>query len=347
MGLRSPFVRLRAHLLATGLLAVAAVAAMPASAQEETFFKGKDVSIGIGFGPGGGYDTYGRMFARHFGRFLPGNPNVVAKNEPGAGGIRLASTIYNIAKKDGTELALFAASTALEPLFGNKDAKYETTKFTWIGNMDSDVSSCGVWKHAGIKSWQDMKTKETTFGSTGPAAITSIHPRVVGALLGLKTKVIHGYSGTRDVNLAMQKGEVDGTCGLYMSSIRSQYQKDVDAGDLTVVITLGKQRPKEFPNVPSIFELVKGDDLKLADLIFGSDAIGRPVSAPPGLAPQRTATLRNAFNAMMKDQAFVAEANKIGLSIEPMTGEQVQTLFEEFVATPKPVVEKAIQAMGR
>jgi tripartite-type tricarboxylate transporter receptor subunit TctC len=343
MGLRS---RLVAFTIPVALIAIAA--AVPVAAQEDTFFKGKEISLGIGFGPGGGYDTFGRMFARHFGRFVPGNPTVVAKNEPGAGGIRLASTIYNVSKKDGTEIALFAASTALEPLFGNKDAKYETTKFTWIGNMDSDVSSCGLWKHSGIKTWEDMKTKETTFGSTGPAAITSIHPRVIGALLGLKTKVIHGYSGTRDVNLAMQKGEVDGTCGLYMSSIRSQYQKDVDDGNLTIVITLGAKRPKEFPNVPSIFELVKSDsDKQLAELIFGSDAIGRPISAPPGLASARTATLRNAFNAMVKDATFVAEANKIGLSIEPMTGEKVQELFAEFANTPTPVVEKAMAAMGR
>ncbi|MGE5540600.1 MAG: Bug family tripartite tricarboxylate transporter substrate binding protein [Gemmatimonas sp.] len=340
--------RLRPILGPLAAAAAAVLLAAPAFAQEDTFFKGKEISISIGFGPGGGYDTYGRMFARYFGRFVPGNPTVVAKNAPGAGGVRLANQIYNVAPKDGTEIALFAASTALEPLFGNKDAKFDTTKFTWIGNMDSDVSSCGVWKHSGIKTWEDMKTKETTFGSTGPAAITSIHPRVVGALLGLKTKVIHGYSGTRDVNLAMQKGEVDGTCGLYMSSIASQYQKDVDAGNLTIVITLGKQRPKPFPNVPSIFELVKNDgDRQLAELIFGSDAIGRPISAPPGLTPQRTATLRNAFNAMVKDATFVAEANKIGLSIEPMTGDEVQKLFADYVNTPKPVVEKAMQAMGR
>jgi tripartite-type tricarboxylate transporter receptor subunit TctC len=341
--------RSRISIAVVGALAAAVLAVQPASAQQGAdLFRGKEISLSIGFGPGGGYDTYGRMFARYFGKFVPGNPSVVPKNAPGAGGLRLANQIYNVSPKDGTELALFAASTALEPLFGNKDAKFDTTKFTWIGNLDSDVSSCGVWKHSGIKTWEDMKTKETTFGSTGPAAITSIHPRVIGALLGLKTKVIHGYSGTRDVNLAMQKGEVDGTCGLYMSSIHSQYQKDVDNGNLIIVITLGKHKPKEFANVPSIFDLVKkDDDKKIADLIFGSDAIGRPVSAPPGVSPERTKVLREAFNAMVKDKAFVAEANKIGLSIEPMTGEHVQKLFESYYATPKPVVAKAMAAMGR
>jgi tripartite-type tricarboxylate transporter receptor subunit TctC len=335
--------------IAGAVAAAVALGSLPAAAQQDAnLFRGKEISISIGFGPGGGYDTYGRMFARYYGKFVPGNPNVVPKNAPGAGGLRLANQIYNVSPKDGSELGLFAASTALEPLFGNKDAKFETTKFTWIGNLDSDVSSCGTWKQSGIKTWQDLKTRETTFGATGPAAITSIHPRVIGALLGLKTKVILGYHGTRDVNLAMQKGEVDGTCGLYMSSIHSQYQHDVDDGDLTIWLTLGKQRTKDFPNVPSIFELLKNpDDIKLADLIFGSDAIGRPIAAPPGLSPERTKVMRDAFNAMVKDKTFVAEANKIGLSIEPMTGEEVQKLFETFYATPKPVVARAMTAMGR
>jgi len=324
------------------------LATAPAAAQEDTYFKGKEISISIGFGAGGGYDTYGRLMARHFGRFVPGNPTVIAKNEPGAGGMKLASTIYNVARKDGTELGLFAATSALEPLFGTEEAKYETTKFTWIGNLDSDVSSCGVWKHTGIKNWEDLKTKETTFGATGPAAITSIHPLVLGSLFGLKTKVILGYQGTRDVNLAMQRGEVDGTCGMYMSSIRSQYQADVDSGALTILMTFGTERTKDFPNVPSVFELIKNDDdRKLADLIWGSDRIGRPIAAPPGLAPERAATLRKAFDAMVKDPEFLAEANKIGLSIEPMSGELVQKRFAEFYNTPKPVIQRAMKAMGR
>ena len=330
--------------------AAALLIAGQASAQssEDTFFKGKEISLGIGFGAGGGYDTYARLMARHYGRFIPGNPVVVPKNEPGAGGMKLASTIYNVARKDGTELALFAATTALEPLFGTEEAKYETTKFTWIGNLDSDVSSCGVWKHTGIKTWEDVKSKETTFGATGPAAITSIHPLVMGSLFGMKTKVILGYQGTRDVNLAMQRGEVDGTCGMYMSSIRSQYKDDVASGALTILMTFGTERTKDFPNVPSVFELIKNDDdRKLADLIFGSDQIGRPISAPPGLAPARAATLRKAFDTMVKDPEFLAEATKIGLSMQAMTGEDVQKRFAEFYNTPKPVIDRAMKAMGK
>lgn len=334
---------------AAGLIALLALAA-PAQAQdkEADFFKGKDVTVSVGVGPGGGYDTYARLFARHLGKHIPGTPNVVVKNEPGAGSLRLAVRLFNAARKDGTELALIPSSVALEPLFGNSDAQFETGKFIWIGNLDSDVSSCGVWKHANVKSWEDLKSREIVFGATGPSAITSIHPNVMAALVGIKIKVIAGYAGTRDINVAMQRGEVDASCGMYMSTIRSQYKANVESGELSILMTFGKQRTADFPNVPSLFELVKpGEDRQLADLIFGADAIGRPITAPPGLSPERTLTLRKAFDATVADPDYLAEAAKIGLSINSMNGAELQKTFATFYETPKPVVEKAKKAMGR
>jgi tripartite-type tricarboxylate transporter receptor subunit TctC len=317
-----------------------------AASAQEAAFSDREIALNIGFGPGGGYDTYARLLARHWPRHIPGAPKMVPKNQPGAGGVKLASTMYNVARNDGTELALFATSAALEPLFGNADAKYDAKAFTWIGNIDSDVSSCGTWRHAGIKTWTDAKTRETIFGASGPAAITSIHPRIVGQLLGLRIKVIHGYQGTRDVNLAMQKGEVDGTCGMYMSSIRSQFQSDIDAGDLTIWITLGKARTKEFPDVPSVFELItKDEDRQLAELIFGQETLGRLISAPPGMAPERVAILRRSFDATMADPDFLAEAGKLSLSVQPMTGEEVARRIAGFFDTPRDVVQRAIAVM--
>lgn len=339
------FLRTAAFGIAASVLAVSSGAV---AQSEADFFKGKDVTVSVGVGPGGGYDTYARIFARHLGKHVPGNPNVVVKNEPGAGSLRLAVRLYNAARKDGTELALIPSSVALEPLFGNADAQFETGKFLWIGNLDSDVSSCGVWKHANVKSWEDLKTREIVFGATGPSAITSIHPNVMAALLGLKIKVIPGYAGTRDINIAMQRAEADATCGMYMSTIRSQYKANVDAGELSILMTFGKQRTPDFPNVPSLFELVKpGEDRQLAELIFGADAIGRPITAPPGLSPARLATLRKAFDDTVKDPDYIAEAAKIGLSIVSMPGAELQKQFAAFYETPKPVVEKAKKAMGR
>jgi tripartite-type tricarboxylate transporter receptor subunit TctC len=330
---------------ALGVLAI--LVAGTAQAQDVTF-KGQDVTVSVGVGPGGGYDTYARHFARHLGKHLPGNPNVIVKNEPGAGSLKLAVRMFNAARKDGTELALIPSSVALEPLFGNSDAAFDTNKMIWIGNLDSDVSSCGVWKHANVKSWEDLKTREIIFGATGPSAITSIHPNVMASLVGLKIKVISGYAGTRDINVAMQRGEVDATCGMYMSTIRSQYQQNVDQGELSILMTFGKERTKDFPNVASLFELVKpGEDRQLAELIFGADAIGRPIAAPPGLKPELVTVLRKAFDATIADPDYLAEAKKIGLSVVSMNGADLQKKFAEFYETPKAVVTKAQAVMGR
>jgi tripartite-type tricarboxylate transporter receptor subunit TctC len=316
--------------------------AVPAQPMAD-LYRGKEISLLIGAGPGGGADAYARLLARHLGRFIPGNPSVVAKNLPGAGGLRLANQIYNISPKDGTEIGTFQSTIALDPLYGSKDAKFETTKFTWIGNMDSDATGCTTWKHTGIRTWEDLRSRaETTFGASGPASGASIYAKVTAAILGAKIRVIHGYQGTRTSNLAMQRGELDGTCGLYMSTIRSQFGDQVEKGDLTVWVTTGRQRSKDFMNVPTIFELAKDqDDRNLAELIFGQDAIGRPFAAPPGISTERALALRQGMIATMADAAFLDDAKKSGLDIRPMGGEEVERRYQAFYALPNATVERA------
>lgn len=336
--------------VASVLAVVTSLLLVPARSQQAApdLFQGKELSVLVGAGPGGGADAYARLLARHYGRFLPGNPSVTAKNVPGAGGLRVANQIYNVSPKDGSEIATFQTTIALEPLFGSEDAKFETTKFTWIGNMASEPTGCMTWKHTGIRTWEDLKDRETTFGSSGPASGASIYAKVMAALLGVKIKVIYGYQGTRTSNLAMQRGELDGTCGLYMSTIRSQFAQQVENGDLTVWLTSGAQRAKDFPNVPTIFELVANqDDRQLAQLIFGQDATGRPFSAPPGLEAERAAALRRGFMEAMADPALLEEAKRSGLDIEPMTGEETQRRFQAFYSMPKSAVDRAKRIIGR
>ena len=179
---------IRTSFVVAALAGLLALASGSARAQADgELFRGKEISVLIGGGPGGGADVYTRLFARHYGRHLPGNPSVVAKNVLGAGGLKLANQLYNVSPKDGTEIGTFLTTTALEPLFGNKQARFETTKFTWIGNMlDSDATACMSWKTSGIKTWQDLKGREATFGAGGPSALTSIQTKIVGALLGVK-----------------------------------------------------------------------------------------------------------------------------------------------------------------
>jgi tripartite-type tricarboxylate transporter receptor subunit TctC len=342
--------RCRAAAAAMPLVAalVTAVLAAAAAQGDAAVFHGKEISVFIGAGAGGGADTYARLLARHYGRHLPGNPAVVAKNLPGAGGIRLATQLYNVSPRDGTEIGTFQTSVALEPLFGSKEARFETDKFTWIGNMTSDPTACMTWRHTGVKTWQDLKNRVTTFGASGPASGAAIYSEAMAALLGVRIKVIYGYQGTRSSNLAMQRGELDGQCGLYLSTVRSTFGDQVRSGDLTVWLTSGKERAKDFPDVPTIFELVKSEeDRALAGLVFGQDATSRPIAAPPGLSAEVATALRRGFMATLADPAFLAEAGKMSLDIEPMTGEETQRRFAEFYRTPRPVIERAKAIMGR
>jgi tripartite-type tricarboxylate transporter receptor subunit TctC len=208
--------------------------------------------------------------------------------------------------------------------------------------MDSEPAACATWKHTGIRTWQDLKGRETTFGASGPSSGSSIFPKAMGAILGVKVKVIHGYQGTQSSNLAMQRGELDGTCGLYMSTIRSQFLRYIESGDLRPWLTFGNARPKEFPDLPTIHELAgNDDDRNLAKLIFTQDAIGRPISGPPGLSAAVLAALRQGLMATMVDTAFLAEARKIGLGIDPMSGEETHRQFQNFYALPAATVERA------
>jgi len=331
------------------LLALVWTASQQAAAQPAgDLFRGKEVAVLIGGAPGGGADIYARELARFYGRFLPGGPATVAKNVLGAGGLKLANQIYNVSPKDGTEIATFLTSTALEPLFGNKEAKYDTAKFTWIGNMDSDATGCVTWKTTGIRGWQDLKRRTSNFGASGPASTASIQAKIVAALLGIEIKMIHGYTqGIRSQILAMQRGELDAICGLYLSTMHAQFASDLASGDLVVWMTFGKSRAESFPDVPTIYEVLQTDaDRQLADLIFGQDLLSRPFSAPPGLAPERAAALRDGFMATMKDPAFLAETRKAGLSIRPMNGEETQARYASFYAMPKAVVERAMAIIG-
>jgi tripartite-type tricarboxylate transporter receptor subunit TctC len=335
--------------LGLSLVAILAAQVAPLHAQQKNeLFRGKEISLLIGATAGGGADTYGRLLARHYGQYLQGNPTIIAKNVPGAGGLRLANQVYNVSPKDGTEIATFATTTAMEPMFGNKEAKYDTVKFTWIGNMDSDSTGCLTWKTTGIKTWQDMKNHaETTFGASGPSSASSIDAKIMGAILGVNARVIHGYQGTRTSNLAMQRGELDGICGLYMSTIRSQFSQDVENGNLTVWMTFGKERTKEFPDAPTIYEAVSNEnDRELATLMFGQDTIGRPFSAPPSLSPEVVTALQSGFMAAMDDKDLQAEATKMGLSIKPMSGTETQQQYQAFYSLPKAVVEHAMQILG-
>jgi len=323
----------------------AATAGQPASEP----FKGQTINIEIGYGPGGGYDTYARALARHFGRFIPGNPAVVPKNMPGAGSLRAANYIFNLAAKDGTELGAWAASTVMEPLMGNDQAKFDAAKFGWIGSMNQDIAFCGLWVHpGGPQSFADMLQAETVFGSAGQASISYQHPLILKNVLGAKVNVITGYAGTREVNLAMQRGEVHGSCGLFLSSIKSQYLSDVQEGRLKLVIQMGPKTTDIFGTIPSVFDFAKSDEeRRILELHFKQILLGRPIAAPPDVPPSILETLRSAFMHTMQDAEFLEDARKVNIDIDPVSGAEVEGLLRQFADYPTAIIRKARAAIGR
>jgi len=315
-------------------------------------FKGETITIQIGFAPGGGYDAYARVLARHYGRFIPGNPAVIPKNMPGAGSLRAANHIYNLTAKDGTEIATFSASSAMEPMMGNAQAKFDTTKFGWIGSMNQDIAFCGIWGGYGIPTtFPDMLqtgAKELVFGSTGPAAVTHQHALILRNVLGANIRVASGYQGQKEVHLAMQRGEVHGVCGLFASAIKVQSLPDVQAGRLKLFLQMGPKRSDEFGAIPDVFDFVKSDEARsVLELHFKQTMLGRPLAASPNLPKDKLTTLRRAFVSTMNDPDFLTDARKSNLDIDVATSDEVERLLLGFSNYPKSVVERAKTAIGR
>jgi tripartite-type tricarboxylate transporter receptor subunit TctC len=311
------------------------------------FYAGKEISILVGFGAGGGYDTTTRLFAQHFGKHIPGKPNVVVQNMPGAGSMKVALNVFSVAPKDGTVLGVFASSTALEPLFGNKAATFDPRQYEWIGSLHRDIASCGVWKGAGqgIRSLPDLiaAKKTVTFGSTSPTAITAQHPLFLKNMLGANIRVIFGYKGTKDVSLAMMRGEVDGSCGMFESSVRSSYEQHIKAGEFKIVTQFGRDRAVEyFGDATRLYDMLKTDEQKqIADVIFRQTELARPLAAPPGTPKERIAALRKAMLDTFKDPELIADAKRRSVEFDPVPGDETTQMFAAFYNTPPALVAKA------
>jgi tripartite-type tricarboxylate transporter receptor subunit TctC len=341
----------RTTLLTTAAAVALSITAVPAAQADSVadFYKGKDITINVGYGAGGGYDTTTRIFARHFGKHIPGNPNVIVQNMPGAGSMIVANHTFNVAPKDGTMLGVFASSTALEPLFGNPRAKYDPRNYEWIGSLHRDIASCAIWKGAGqgVKTLPDLinAKKTVTFGATSPTAITSQHPLFLKHMLNANVKVIYGYKGTKDVSLAMQRGEVDGSCGMFESSVRSAYDQHIKAGEFKIVVQFGRSRTVPyFGDATQMYTLLKTDDQKkIADVIFGQTELARPLAAPPGTPKDRVAALRKAMLDTLKDPELLADAAKVKIAFDPVTGEEATEMFTEFYKTPPNLVKQAAE----
>ena len=336
------------------IAALAAIVTSPAAADAVAdFYKGKQIFFQVGFGAGGGYDTTSRIVARHFGRHVPGKPNVVVQNVPGAGSMKVANSVYNTAAKDGSVLAVFSSSIAMVPLYGKRKTKFVTAKFEWIGSMHRDAQACGVWKGAGqgIKTLHDfVAAKETIiFGSNGPTSPLTTFPLFFRNVLGAKVKVVHGYKGTKAVNFAMQKGELTGTCGMFESSVRGAFFPSFSSGDLVLFVQLAEgTKVPLFGQATNIYDLLKTEEQKkMARLVFGPSEITRPLAAPPGTPKARVAALRKALLDTMKDPALIADAKRIKVVFQPIPGDEVAARFNDYFKTPKSLVDKTYEMISK
>jgi tripartite-type tricarboxylate transporter receptor subunit TctC len=329
------------------LLAMLAAGATARADAVSDFYKGNQLTILVGYGAGGGYDTNTRLFAQHLSKHVPGNPTIVVQNMPGAGSMKVANYLFGAAPKDGSVLGVFASSTALEPLFGNNAASYDPRKYEWIGSLHRDIASCGVWKGAGqgVNSLPDLiaAKKTVTFGATSPTAITSQHPLFLKNMFGANVKVIYGYKGTKDVSLAMMRAEVDGSCGMFESSVRTSFDQHIKAGEFKIVVQFGLDRKVPyFADATQMVAMLKGDEQKqIGNLIFRQTELARPLAAPPGTPKDRVAALRKAMLDTLADPAMVADAGRMGVEFDPVPGAETAQMFEDFYKTPPALVEKA------
>ncbi len=334
----------------SGALAAAAVcSSAPAVAADPIadFYSGKTVQVLIGFSPGGGYDTYARTLARYMGRHIPGNPKLVPQNMPGAGSLKVVNYLSSVAPKDGTALAHFAPGVMFEPLLGHTDgAQFEATKFNWLGSASREASVCAFMTSAGIKSWQDMRTKSYVIGASGGGAESDVFPTVLRNMFHLPLKVVTGYPGGNEITLAMERHEVDGRCGWSWTSLLSRSKALLDSKQIDIVLQIALEKTKDLPDVPLIVDMAENAEQKAAlKLIVARQSIARPFAAPPGIPAERARALRDAFDATMKDPDFIAAAIGQNLDVEPVGGAEVEALIREVYASSPEAVRLAATSM--
>ncbi|MDB5510116.1 MAG: hypothetical protein JWL93_2585 [Hyphomicrobiales bacterium] len=297
---------------------------------------------------GGGVDLFGRLLGRHIGRHIEGTPAVVVQVMPGAGGIRAANYMVQAAPRDGTAMAIFAGGPILEPLIGDRNPGYDMSQFTWIGAISKDVSLCIVRRESPVKTIQEAGRQEVIVAGTGAGSETDTFPVVLNELLGTRFKVVTGYLGSQQTILAIESGEVDGRCGWSLSSLKSTKPDWLRDKRVNVLLQMGLKKSGDLPDVPLVLDLAKSaEDRQLLTLLLGTTAISRPFVAPPGVPDGKARNLRRAFDATMRDPAFLAEAAAMQADVEPTTGEEVQAIVSAMYATPKPVVERVKKLLGK
>jgi tripartite-type tricarboxylate transporter receptor subunit TctC len=298
----------------------------PAQPAVEQFYKGKTVDLIIGYPPAGSNDTYARALARHLGKHIPGRPNVVPKNMPGAGSFLAVNHVYTVAPKDGTVLAIGAPTTALDERLGTANVRFKTAEFGWVGRIDSLINIVFMWHTSKVKTVADAQKYVSTLSGTGAGSTVSIYPTVMNNVLGTKFKLVMGYKGSAAAQLAVERGEVEGHSTSW-TAVKVGHPDWWPTKKISILVQFALNKHSELPNIPTVVELARNDEEKqVLSAVMVAAEIGSAFFTTPGVPPERLTALRRAFDATMKDPEFLADAKKIKLTVGPMSGEALQKL---------------------
>src|SRR5262245_45362373 len=321
-------------------IAVSVGAVAPAQAQSvEQFYRSNGLVFLVGHDAGGGYDIYTRTLVRHIVRYIPGQPAAVVKTMPGAGGLKMINHLYSGAPQDGSTFGISDRGYVLEPVLANKAAQFDASRMSAVGSIGRQTPACSLWHRAHAKMLQDTFTQETVIGATGPSA-TAIYPALLNSVLKTKFKIVSGYRGSGEIMLALERGEAEGVC-LSWDTLKTLKPDWLADGRLKAIVQMSLARIAELKDVPTASEHATTEpDRKMFALYFGPNEMGRPYMGPPNVPKDRLAALRRAFDATMKDLDYLAEAKSQKRDVEPMTGEEMETLIKSFYASSPELVQR-------
>jgi len=331
----------------TVLASVLVAATLPAAAQDSVaaFYKGKQLRLIVGSSVGGGYDLYARALARHMVHHIPGNPSIIVQNQPAAGGVVMTNQLATQGPKDGTVFAAPLNGIVTAPLL-IAGTQFDANKLNWIGSMQREPYVAFLWHTAPVSHISEMATKEILVGSTTVGTTMNDFPLLLNDLLGYKFKIVRGYKGTPQINIATERGEIQGNAGVGLASVKTLSQSWIDEKKIKFIVQYNLQPAPELKGVPMVMDLAKTDLQRQAmRLLFARTEYARPYFLPPDVPADRVQALRRAFDATMKDPAFIADAQKLQLELSPMTGEALQQLVGELTRTPPDIVKRVRDAL--
>ncbi len=324
----------------TFIIAMAAGLGEAAAQSPEEFYRGKTIDFVIGYPPGGSNDTWGRLLGRHIGKHIPGKPTVVPKNQPGAGSFLAANTVFNVSPKDGTVIAIAAPTTPLDERLGTQGVRFKTAEFGWIGRVDSLVNMVFLWKTAPVKTFADALKTQSTLSATGVGSTVFVYPNVINHVLGTKFKLVLGYKGSSEAMLAVERGEVEGHSTSWVA-LKVAHPAWIADKSINIITQFALKRHPEMPDVPTAIELAQTDEQRaILSPVMNAAEVGSAFFTTPGVPADRLNALRRAFDATMKDPEFLAEVERTRLSVNPISGEELQKLVAQVSNLPPDILGK-------